>query len=90
MYQFTFDKFIFNFTKFKNINNKENNEIILVQIIEDFEYALRMGAASKYLSEKYLLDVKLFDCYWNVRLNKYNFQKYFNYYNIIIINILIN
>ena len=28
LYQFTFDKFIFNFTKFKNINNKENNEII--------------------------------------------------------------
>ena len=70
--------FLKHFEKFQNFNNKNTNGIILVQLIEDFEFAFKIASTSKVLASKLNSQISILDCYWDVRLNKINFQKYFN------------
>ncbi len=71
----------------KIVNFKSNvdhsHQILLVQLVEDLHFIIKLSAASKVISEKYNLEVKLYD-------NKIFFQKKYIYieylFNILKIN----
>lgn len=72
------NKFLKYFSKFRTTSTKKSDEIILVQLIEDFEFAFKIGSLAKALSEEYKSRIEILDCYWDIRLNKPNFQKFLN------------
>lgn len=82
-FHLSFDNKYFNLlTNFKVPSKNQNNGFVLIQLIEDFEFAIKIGAAANALSKKYDCNINTFDCYWDVRLNKPNFQRFFNFFNI--------
>jgi hypothetical protein len=76
----TKNNFIYLFSLFKSNSSELNKDgIILVEMVENFEFALKMASASYSLANKYKYKVSVYDCHWNTRLNKPNFQKWLNY-----------
>lgn len=67
------------YSSFKSVKRDNENGFVLVQLIEDFEFAFKLGATAKALSDKFDCNIEIFDCYWDVRLSKPNFQKVFNF-----------
>ena len=64
---------------FFRTNTIKGNEdgILLVQMVKDYEYTIKLAAASKFLADKYNLIVKLHDVniYWS---NKYKLVSKFH------------
>ena len=75
-------KFFNIYRKFDSKETRNKNGQIIVQLIEDFELALKIGATAKALSHKLDSKITILDCYWDVRLNKINFQKLFKFFGI--------
>ncbi len=67
------------YSSFKSVKRDIDNGFVLVQLIEDFEFAFKLGASAKALSDKFECNIEILDCYWDVRLSKPNFQKVFNF-----------
>jgi hypothetical protein len=76
-------KFISIFEKFKSnkLVEQKNSSTILVQLIEDFDFCLRMAAASKIFSEKKDLNVISYDPYIYKFIGRINYKYFFNSLN---------
>jgi len=75
--------FIDLFSLFKSKSLELNKDgIILVEMVENFEFAFKIASASYTLANKYNYKVSIYDCNWNTRLNKPNFQKWLNCFGL--------